>query len=159
MNPQYMQQQHPLYGPPQANAQYGGELNANLSQKGSQDTQSFPPQTQKPPLGPLPASTVPPTSRSPYYMNDIQRQPSDTQHGPPLQQSNQNSLVDQISNMTLSGHQRPPSAQGLPPQPDKNIQTIPFSSAVNGISNQNQYPSQGNILIKYELLIQDFYVS
>ncbi|XP_011498373.1 PREDICTED: protein transport protein Sec24C isoform X2 [Ceratosolen solmsi marchali] len=139
MNPQYMQQQRPVYGPPPSNAPYG-ELNANLSPKGPHELGSLPPQK--------PLQSQPPTidaacaTKPPYYVNDIQGQVVDTQHGPPLPpQSNQTNLVNQMSNVTLSGIQKP--SQDFSPQSEKNVPNMPFSSTVNGINNQNHYIAQG----------------
>ncbi|XP_014215560.1 protein transport protein Sec24C-like [Copidosoma floridanum] len=144
MNPQYMQQQqHPLYEPSQMNPSSYGELNANLPQKSLHDLHSYPPQKQ--PLGPPPSSNAPPTAKSPYYMNDIQNQANNFHNGPPLPQSNQNHLEDQISGLSLSGPLRPPSSQNYASQLDKNIQSIPFQPTVNGISNQNHPPPQGDL--------------
>ncbi|OXU26882.1 hypothetical protein TSAR_008825 [Trichomalopsis sarcophagae] len=141
MNPQYMQQQRPPYGPTQANAPYS-ELNANHPPKGPPDSHSFP--SQKPPLGPPPTDNAP-SLRPPYYVNNVQGQAPETQHGLPLSQSNQNTLADQMSSMALSGSQRPPSSQGIPLQSEKNVPAMPFPSAVNGISNQNHYPTRDQL--------------
>lgn len=144
MNPQYMQQQRPLYGPPPPNGTPPppySELNANLPQKGSYDLHSLPP--QKPPLAPTPTSNAPPATRPPHYAGDAQGQASDIRHGPPLSHSNQNNLADQMSGIALSGQQRLPLSHGLPPQSEKSAPSLPFPSAVNGVSNQNHYPPQG----------------
>lgn len=145
-----MQQQRPLYGAPQGSAPYG-ELNANLPLKGPQDSPMYP--SQRPSPGPpptsnaLPTSNAPSTTRPPYYVNDVHGQTPDGRLGPPLQQPNHNNLVDQMSNMGLSGPQRPPSSQGFSQQADGTTTTMPFSSSVNGVNNQNHYPAQGTFLI------------
>lgn len=139
MNPQYLQQ-HPSYGPPPTNATYG-ELNANLPPKGLQDPQSFPP--QKPPLGPPPTGNAP-AAGSPYYMKDIHQQ-NDPLRGPPLQQANQNNLVDQMTNIALSGPPRPPPTQNYV-QHEKPVPMMPSLPNMNGIGNKNHYSSSGKSL-------------
>ncbi|XP_014209166.1 protein transport protein Sec24D-like [Copidosoma floridanum] len=52
---------------------------------------------------------------------------------PPLPQLNQNNLVDQMSNVSLTDPQKPLSTQNLSAQ----------NHFVNGVSNRNHYPPQG----------------
>lgn len=136
-----MQQQRPSYGPPASNSTYG-ELNANLPSNGLQDSQSFP--HQKQPVGSLPTSNVPSAARPPYYVNDVQGK-ADVNQGPPFQQTNQNNLVDQMSNIALSGLPRPPPSQNYASQ-EKTVPSMPFLPSMNGINNQNHHSSPGTFL-------------
>ncbi|KAL7291984.1 hypothetical protein TKK_0014270 [Trichogramma kaykai] len=130
MNPQYMQQQQqtPQYGPPPSNAPYG-EPNANVSL------------TQ--PFGPPPMNNPSNSFSPPYYVNDVRRQPTDTQRASPMSPSNQNNIIDQMSSMNLSGHRSP--SQDFSTLSGKNTPTINSPSTTNGI-NQNHHV-QGDLSI------------
>lgn len=91
MNPQYLQQQNSYIGAQQSNSTYG-EPNANFPQKPPMDSQNS--------LGMPPPSSNAPTAKSPLEHNPL--------HGPPFLQ-NQNNLIDQMSNVSLSGPPKPVS--------------------------------------------------
>ena len=92
MNPQYLQQQTPFYGSQTPNSPYG-EPNANVLPKDPQESQPFLP--QKSPLSSPPLNNGPPAPTNAYE--------KEIQHG---SQANQNNLVDQMANVSLSGIQK-----------------------------------------------------
>ncbi|XP_058809439.1 protein transport protein Sec24D-like [Phymastichus coffea] len=106
MNPQYMQQQASFYGA-QTSPSYR-EPNANL-----------------PPNGVSSGNNVPPTNMPPFGNNAHQSL-----------QPIQNNLIDQMSNISLSGPPKPGPPTQAPPQM--------FASPQNGISNQNHVPPNGD---------------
>lgn len=90
MNPQFMQQQNSYIGAQQNNSPFG-EPNANLPPKAPLDSQNFSAQNS---FGTsLPQTNAPPVS--PLEHNPL--------HGPPPKQNN---IVDQMSNISLSGPQK-----------------------------------------------------
>ncbi|XP_076618256.1 COPII coat complex component secretory 24CD [Colletes latitarsis] len=147
MNPQYIQQQQqaqqPGYYPGPPTSSPYEELNSNLPsnvvKRPPMNSQAY--TSQKPMQGPPLTNLHQPTA--PYYMNHIQPQVN-TQYElstnsphivSPL--TSQNSIVNQMTNMSLGDQQRPSSGQNYPPPPlpGKSSPTVSTLSNVNGFNS------------------------